>query len=153
MKQIYKSSILVLTCVLAANCFAGTSTDLQQPAIDPTLVFFTSLSTCTPGIYNEQNDVAAEVGQSFLKQEIVSLENGICNVKLTTPDNRIMACAFPMQQMTQLTDQHFLQGMLQDANNSDQDGVNAEELWSNLKISYCSFGEADAPPSNLVPNP
>jgi len=145
MKHIKLFSIFALSCVMYGNCFADVAAAAPQLAVDPTLVFFTSLSTCTPGDYTEQNDLAVQVGQPYLKQQIIGLEDNICNVQLTTPDNRIMSCAFPMQQVTNFTDQHFLQGMLQSAKNTDQDGIKAETVWSCLKTTYCTF-ETGLPP-------
>ncbi len=140
MKYIKSLKVFALSFGLIGSCFAIDAA--SQIAVDPTLVFFTSLGTCIPGDYTEQNDLTDQVGQAYLKQQIVSLENGICNVKLTTPDNRSMTCAFPMQKMTNFNDQHFLQGMIQRINNMDQNGVNAEELWSNMKATYCNFDAA-----------
>lgn len=139
MKHIKLLSVAVLCCGLYGNSFADSAAATPSIPVDPTLVFFTSLSTCTPGDYKEQNDLVDQVGQPYLKQQIIGLEDNICNVKLTTPDNRIMTCTFPMQEMTNFTDQHFLQGMLQTTNNPDQDGINAESLWSRLKSTYCIF--------------
>jgi len=140
MKHIKLLGMLGLCCGLYGNCFADAAAATPQLAVDPTLVFFTSLSTCTPGNYTEQNDVTDQVGQAYLKQQIIGITDSICNVILTTPDNRNMTCTFPMEQMAHLTDQHFLQGILQGAGNSDQDGINAETLWSQLKTQYCTFG-------------
>lgn len=147
MKHIKLLSVAVLCCGLYGNCFAEAAAATPQVAVDPTLVFFTSLSTCTPGDYMEQNDLADQVGQVYLKQQIIGLEDNICNVKLTTPDNRIMTCAFPMQQMINFTDQHFLQGMVQNVSNPDQDGINAETKWSCMKTTYCTF-ESKLPTCN-----
>lgn len=129
--------VLAFSSGLAVDCLAEETAPLI--AVDPTLVFFTSLSTCTPGDYFEQNDLTDQVGQAYLSQKILGLEDDLCNVILTTPDNRSMACAFPMQKMSTFTDQHFLQGIIQDLNNPDQDGVNAEEFWSGMKTTYCNF--------------
>ncbi len=137
MEHIKFLSVFLVCCSLYSNCFAEAAP--AALAVDPTLVFFTSLSTCTPGDYSEQNDLSVELGQSYLKQQIINLDNDICNVKLSTPDNRIMTCAFPMAQISNLTDQHFLQGILQGTTNTDQEGINAESLWSRLKTNYCTF--------------
>jgi hypothetical protein len=134
MKHIKLLGLFVLCCGLYGNCVADTASAIPPIAIDPTLVFFTSLSTCTPGDYSEQNDLAQQVGQPYLNQRIIGLEDGICSVILTTPDNRNMACAFPMPQLLNFTDQHFLQGMVQSASNPDQDG-----------ITYCTFESRPLP--------
>jgi hypothetical protein len=139
MKHIKLLVLFVLSCGLYGNCVAEVTSATPQLAIDPTLVFFTSLSTCTPGDYDEQNDLAQQVGQPYLKQRIIGLEDGVCSVILSTPDNRTMTCAFPMPQLVNFTDQHFLQGMIQSASKPDRDGINAETLWSCLKTSYCIF--------------
>lgn len=139
MKHIKLLAVLVMFCGFYGNCVADTAPVAEPAAVDPTLVFFTSLSTCTPGEYTEQNDLTQQIGRPYLQQQIVGLEDNICSVILSTPDNRKMVCAFPMQQMTQIMDQHFLQGVLQNASNPDQNGVNAETTWSNLKSKYCIF--------------
>lgn len=139
MKYIKSTSLGIIALTYGLSCSHVCFAEAAAPVINPTLIFFTSLSNCTPGDYMEQNYLASTIGQSYLKQKIINLEDDVCNVQLTTPDNRIMACMFPVQSITNLTDQHFLQGIVQDASNPDKDAVSAQELWSSLKINYCNF--------------
>lgn len=163
MKRIYLANILIFlsafTTVVnadagvlanpppAPNTSDAASTDTStsdQPEIDPTLAFFTALSTCTPGIYSEKNILTTEVGQPMLTQQIIGLSDDklTCNATLTTPDNRTMTCSFPMDQLPEFSDQHFLRGMLADTtDNPGQDSLNADMRWSQMKANSCSFGE------------
>lgn len=144
MKHIKLLGALGLCCGLYGNCFAYAASAASPVAVDPTLLFFTSLSSCIPGNYTEQNDMFDQVGQPYLNQRIIDLTDNICNVILTTPDHRNMTCTFPMEQLAGLTDQHFLQGIVQDIGNADQSGISADTLWSQLKTKYCTFSTAES---------
>ena len=112
-------------------------------AIDPTLAFFSALASCTPGSYTEKNILSEDVGQANLKQQIIGFSNdkSTCNAVLTTPDNRVLTCAFPVFMLQQLNDQHFLEGMLEGTTDSpSRNALDADLLWSNLKANSCSLG-------------
>lgn len=152
MKNTYFYSLLVVLSVLTLNVSAEdvkvptttAPTDAETTTIDPTLAFFTALSNCTPGSYTEKNILSNEVGQANLNQHIIGISEDklYCNAMLTTPDGRTMTCAFPMEKLPQLEDTHFMQGMLQDTTDEpSQDSVNADTLWSQMKVDSCSLGE------------
>lgn len=108
--------------------------------IDPSLVFFTSLAKCQPGSYSERNYLAESVGPEFLDQTIYGLDQGYCNVMLTTPDDRIMQCSFYPEDLKALEDQHFLVGIItMTSNTPSKESVAADMLWSQLKNDNCSF--------------
>lgn len=131
------------TPAVAAPLPDATTSD-STPEIDPTLAFFYALSTCSPGFYYEKNIITNEVGPPMLSQQIIGLDENkkiTCNVKLMTPDDRAMECVFPMSELAGFSDQHFLQGMLQDTVDSpDQDSLNAGLRWSKMKSDYCGLG-------------
>lgn len=151
MKKLKFLTLLVFlsgfTASIMADSMAQTmqTSDVEQESnmnVDPTLAFFASLSTCTPGVYTEKNILTSEVGQSLLKQQIIGLsdDNLSCNAILMTPDNRTLVCVFPMYKLVQVNDQHFLEGVL-DANTDSptQKSINADMLWSQLKADSCSL--------------
>lgn len=126
----------------AMNAVAPAPMPEQVAPSDPTLAFFMALSTCTPGNYTEKNTLSTEVGQATLKQEIIGpSEDGLsCNVQLTTPDNRSMTCVFPNYSLPQVSDQRFLEGVLEaTAEDPQQHSLDSDLVWSTLKSSYCSF--------------
>lgn len=130
--------------VIATHAYAEDPMPAETPAIDPTLSFFMSLSTCTPGTYTERNDISATVGVKNLQQVIIGKEDDVCNVVLSTPDNRQMTCSFAMKDLANLSDQHFLQGLLTDsAGDTDANSVAADMLWSDLKAKSCNFSVTD----------
>jgi hypothetical protein len=138
MKNKYIFSILILCSVAAVNVSADDASTTAAP--DPTILFFTSLSSCTPGDYQEHNSLSSEVGPTFLKQTIIGQDKGVCNVQLSTPDNRQMTCAFDMNDLSGLSDQHFLDGITSDASDTtDTNAVNSDMVWSNLKTNSCNF--------------
>lgn len=132
------------TSDIATTQAAVTGAAGNSATTDPTLAFFTALGACTPGKYQEKNIIANEVGQPMLNQEIIGPSNDqlSCNVKLSTPDNRTMDCAFPMDSLSMFSDQHFLQGMMSDTIDSpSQDAVSADMNWSQMKAQNCSFSD------------
>lgn len=146
-KNVYIASILVIfTGIFAAhaqeiNAVAPAPLPSTAPS-DPTLSFFMALSTCTPGTYTEKNTLMDDVGQATMTQEVLgpSEDNLSCNVQLTTPDNRTMTCSFPNYSLTQVSDQRFLEGVLEaSAEDPNQNALNSDLVWSTLKSSYCSF--------------
>lgn len=108
--------------------------------VDPTLTFFTSLSACLPGEYMEKNVLAATIGPQYLSQKVLGQEKGVCTATLSTPDERSLQCEFTTRDLSNLGDQHFLQGILADsADTTNQDAVNAVTLWSKIKLNSCGF--------------
>lgn len=139
MKTKYAACVLILFTTYVTNVMADSA---QLQAIDPTLSFFTSLATCAPGNYTERNDLDGNVGQAWLNQIILGQDQGICNVVLSTPDSRNMNCAFPMNELTNLMDQNFLQGALDSTTDSSTKfAVKSDLLWSQLKTTYCHFAD------------
>ncbi len=112
----------------------------DQVNVDPTLAFFSALSTCTPGEYSEHNTLSDTVGQSMLKHTILGQDHDNCTVVLSTPDNRSMTCSFPMGDLSPLGDQHFMQGILSDTVTEPSSGsVTSDMQWSQLKTDNCTF--------------
>lgn len=129
-----------ITLVIATHAYAEDAVPAETPAIDPTLNFFMSLSTCTPGTYTERNDISSTVGVQNLQQVIIGKEDDVCSVVLSTPDNRQMTCSFDMKDLASLSDQHFLQGLLTDSSgDTDSKSVASDTLWSDLKAKSCNF--------------
>lgn len=130
------SVLLLLVC--SSNIIADDM--LVEQEIDPNFLFFTALSKCIPGDYMEKNTLAASVGQQFLNQKIIGEAEGMCLVKLTTPDNRAMSCSFPIKDLAKFEDPHILQGIVgSSADPSNKNSVNADELWSQMKANNCEF--------------
>ncbi len=114
----------------------------QNMTIDPTLAFFSALSTCTPGTYTEKNILLAEVGRPELKQQIIgqSDDDLVCNAILMTPDNRTLTCAFPMHRLMKVNEQRFLEGVLEATTDSpSQNALNSDMIWSQIKAESCSL--------------
>lgn len=153
MKNTYLLGMIVSLSAFTTNVIAAdaaiappipsapaTSAAPVTASVDPTAAFFIALSSCTPGTYIEKNILSADVGQQFLTQQIIGSDQDICKAQLTTPDNRTMTCAFPMAALTQLTDPHFLRGIVADATDTtDPDALTADKLWSQLKMDNCNF--------------
>lgn len=115
----------------------GTAT---QISVDPTVTFFSSLSACLPGEYMEKNVLAATIGPQYLLQHVIGQERGACSATLSTPDDRTLQCEFSARDLSRLGEQHFLQGILMDsADSTNQDTVNAVTLWSKIKFNSCGF--------------
>ena len=145
MKNKYLAYALIVLATCTSNLMAAAATPVPPKpiTIDPTLSFFTALATCAPGNYTERNDLGNEIGQAWLNQIILGEDQGMCSVILATPDGRGMSCAFPMNELIRLLDQHFLQGILDSStNDTTKDAVQADLAWSQLKTAYCHF----APP-------
>lgn len=154
MKRTYLAHILILltvftTTVTADDAFYADTSDMGAASVvpmqlDPTLAFFSAMSTCTPGSYTEKNIISTEVGPAMLNQTIVGFneDGSVCNAILVTPDNRHLTCAFPKDSLNIFNDQHFLQGMLAGTTDSpSQDSINADMTWSQMKEDHCSFSE------------
>jgi hypothetical protein len=142
MVKAYSICLLVLFTVCSFGLYAEDTAmpPAQEVVLDPTIAFFSALSTCSPGNYAEKNDLEGNVGQTWLSQIIIGQDEGACNVTLSTPDGRVMNCAFPMTSLSTLMDQQFLQGSAD--NNSiaaDKNAVNADVVWSQLKTDHCHF--------------
>lgn len=151
MKKTYLYSTLALLSAIALSAGAenvnmpdvsSVPTEAQVTTLDPTLAFFTALSSCTPGTYTEKNILSSEVGQANLNQHIIGVSEDklYCNAVLSTPDGRTMTCAFPMEKLPWIDDTHFMQGMLQGTTNDpSEDSINADLLWSKMKADSCSL--------------
>lgn len=132
-------SILVLLTCSASSVADDSAAVVEQPT-DPNMLFFTSLSKCVAGNYLEKNILSGSVGQQFLNQQIIGETAGFCVVKLTTPDNRIINCNFPMKDLANFNDPNILKGVVSStANTTNQAVVNADELWSHIKANSCEF--------------
>ncbi len=155
-----RNTYLLITLVVCAAATASVTAEDMQPdaldtsvvvpvpdtgASDPTLLFFSALSACTPGTYTEKNILTEDVGQTNLTQHIIgpSDDKLTCNAMLMTPDSRVLTCAFPIQTLTQLNDQQFLEGVLEaNADEPGQKSIKADMLWSNMKAENCSLDSA-----------
>lgn len=112
----------------------------MQSSGDPTLDFLLALQQCAPGVYQQKNILSASVGPDWLQQTIIGMNEDGCKVILTTPDSRVMYCNFNSNDMQLMRDQHFLKGMIGDsATAPDQDSVNADLTWTQIKNGSCSF--------------
>lgn len=146
MNKLYTFLVLVLLSVSTASVQADDtdttqSADTAQPiAIDPTINFFTALSACRVGHYQEHNPLNATMGPLFLTHEIVGVSGDDCKVILSTPDSRILECNFDNQDLPRLADQHFLSGIVAvKVKGESKDALAAELMWSKLKHDNCGF--------------
>lgn len=139
MKRLVKLYLLTIVLMSANNNIYADS-DATQANVDPTLTFFSSLSACLPGEYMEKNVLAATIGPQYLLQHVIGQERGACSATLSTPDDRTLQCEFSARDLSRLGEQHFLQGILMDsADSTNQDTVNAVTLWSKIKFNSCGF--------------
>lgn len=126
-----------------ANAIANENMVLNQQNSDPAIAFFTALSTCAPGVYQENNPLAAQYGNMWLNQQVTGYDDkNVCQVILTTPDGRTLNCGFDDKDIAQLVDQHFLSGMLQSGTKDvNKDYLDSERIWSDLKSKKCGFAK------------
>ena len=132
---------LLLLGLLSVS-FDGAQADdaAVAPAADPTQLFFNALANCTPGDYQEKNLLSVNFGPYWLNQKIFGVEQGACLAILTTPDNRELDCSFDLQDLSALSDQHFLDGILSmDMENPSKGSLFADQTWNDIKNQSCGF--------------
>lgn len=136
---------ILLLCFVATTLTASIALQAADQPVklddtDITSAFFVALATCIPGEYQEKNVLSKQVGPSMLNHTIIGVNDDICAVTLSTPDDRTMSCEFALDDLKGLTDQHFMVGILSDTTRDpSQDSVNADNKWTDLKAKSCSF--------------
>lgn len=151
MKNIITTSLLASLISIAGIAMAegamheqSAHAEMKQEAKeDPTVTFFRALAQCNDGSYYEKNLLSASVGDEWLNQKIVGLdEQGYCHATLQTPDGRRMECYFDPYDLADVGTARFLNGILDlDTNPNSKRGLTAERQWSQLKDQNCGFDD------------
>ena len=123
-------SLAIFTLFLSTSAYATNGS----------LNFISNLLECNKGKYFEENYLASFIGTSVLEHEIHGMVSNVCKVTMKTPDGRDLKCMFDEVSMEYLKDQFLLEGILIfSTKDPSLKELIAEDLFSKVKQSYCSF--------------